>query len=64
VTDMETAAERICDILDTLSRPDQFAVVQRLVTITALRSEDAEDYLLFLPDAVAEDIKVHLQSKT
>jgi hypothetical protein len=61
--DMETACERICAIIDTLSEPDQFAVVHRLVTIAAMKAEDTEDYLLWLPDIVMEDIKAHLRAK-
>jgi hypothetical protein len=60
---METASERICAILDTLSEPDQIAVVTRLVTITALRAEDTEDYLWALTYTVTDDIKAHLSSK-
>jgi hypothetical protein len=61
--DMETACDRICKIIDTLSEPDRIAVVHRLVMITAMRAEDTEDYLLFLPDFIMEDIKTHLRSK-
>ena len=49
--------------MDTLSREDQFATVQRLVTITAMKAEDTEDYLLFLPDLVMDDIRAHLASR-
>jgi hypothetical protein len=59
---METACERITEIMDTLSGRDQFAVVKRLVTITALKAEDTEDYLLWLPDIVMDDIAAHLSS--
>ena len=61
--DMETACDRICAIMDTLSEPDQFAVVTRLVTITAMKAEDTEDYLQWLPDIVMDDIKAHLGAK-
>ena len=60
---MELACDKICEIMDTLSEPDQFAVVTRLVTITALKAEDTEDYLMWLPDIVMDDIKAHLRKK-
>jgi hypothetical protein len=57
---MEAACDQICGILDTLCHGDQGAVVTRLVMITAMKAEDTEDYLLFLPDIVMDEIKAHL----
>ena len=59
----ETACDQICKIIDTLSEPDRLAVVHRLVMITAMRAEDTEDYLLFLPDFIMDDIKEHLREQ-
>jgi hypothetical protein len=61
---MEDACERICNILDTVSEPDQFAIVKRLVMITALKSAGTpEEYLEALADVVADDIEAHLRAK-
>ncbi len=58
---MEAAADRICEIMDRLRREDQFAVVKRLVTITAMKSEgEPEEYLEALQDVVMDDIAAHL----
>lgn len=60
---MEAACERICGILDRLHQRDQFAVVHRLVTITALKAEDTEAYLELMPEGVWGDIVAHLRAK-
>jgi hypothetical protein len=62
-SDMETACERICEIMDTLRERDQIAVVKRLVMISAMKAEDLEDFLWALTYTVTDDIKAHLSSK-
>jgi hypothetical protein len=59
---MENAAERICLILDTLSPADAGALIIRLVMITAMKAEDTEDYITWLPEIITDAIREHLTS--
>jgi hypothetical protein len=57
---MEAAASQVTRIFDTLTPADQGALFIRLAMITALKAEDTEDYLMFLPDIVRDAIRAHL----
>ena len=54
---MENACEECCRILDGLTLEDQRGLVSRLVTITATKADDPEEYMAELADSVRAAIR-------